>query len=56
MDRIHRTSWLDKHTPKVVWYKEVVGLVYVMGVVETMLIRIVMASQILSSVVKRDIS
>ena len=54
MTRIRRTTRLDQPNPKVVWHKVVVGLLLVVGVLETMMISVVMASRIASSVTKRD--
>ena len=54
MDKIHRTSKLDQHSPKVMWHKEVVGLMYMVDLVETTLLSIVMASGVVSSVGRRD--
>ena len=51
--RIHRISRPDQHTPKVVWHKKVVGLLYV---VETTSVSVVMASQVVSSAGKRGTS
>lgn len=46
MARIYKTSRLDKHSLKVVWYNEVVGILYVVGMVETTQVSVVMASEV----------
>ena len=53
MAEIRRTSRLDQPNPKVVWHKEVVGLLHVVGVVETTSAIVLMSSRVCSSAVKR---
>lgn len=53
MTRIRVTSRLDKPSPKVLWQKEVVGLLHVVGVVKTIQVSVVMVSKVASSAVKR---
>ena len=53
MVRIHRTSRLEQPSPKAVCHMEVVGLLHVVGVVETKMVSVVMASQVACSAVKR---
>ena len=52
MARIRRTLRLDQASPKVVWHKEIVGLLHVVGVVEPTLVSVVMVSQAVSNAVK----
>ena len=56
MSSICRTSRLDQPSPKVIWHKEVVGILHVVGVVETTLVNVVMASWVASSAIKRGIT
>ena len=49
---IHNTSGLDRPNLKVVWYKEVVGVLHVVDVVEITLENVVMAREVVSSVIK----
>ena len=53
MARIRRTSRLGQPSPKIVSHKEVVGLLYVVDLVKPTLVNLVMARQVVSSVVKR---
>ena len=53
--RIGRTLRLDQPCPNLVRHKEVVGLLHVVRFVETILLIVVMASQVASSEVKRVI-
>ena len=53
MARIRRTSRLDQHSPKVVWHKEVVGLMHVVGVEGTTSVRVMNVSKVASSAFKR---
>ena len=53
MARTHRVSELDQHNLKVAWYKEVIGLVYALSVVETTQVKFVRDRQVASSVDKR---
>ena len=48
-----QNSRIDQPSPKVVWHKEVVRLLHMVIVVETTLVSVVIASQVVSSVVKR---
>ena len=52
MVRTRRTSRLDQNNPKVVYHEEVVWLPHVVGLVETTLVSVVIASQVSSSAVK----
>ena len=52
MSRIHRTSELDQHNLKEVWHKEVVRILYVLGVVGTTQVNVVMARHVVLSVDK----
>jgi len=56
MVRIRRTSELDLHSLKIVWHKEVTGLLHVLSVVEPTQVSVVRARQVVSSVGKRVIS
>ena len=53
MARTHRVSELDQHSLKVVWHKEVVGLVYALSEVETTQVNVVRDRQVDSSVDNR---
>ena len=53
MVRIRRTSMLDWYSLNVVYHKEVVGLMHVVGMLETMWVSVLMSIQVSSSVVKR---
>lgn len=52
MARIHKISRLDQPNLKVVWHKEVDGLLHVVRVVETTPVSVVMAIRVASSAVK----
>ena len=53
MVEIHRTLRLHQNSPKVVWHKEVVGLLRMVGVAETISVSVVMATRVFSYAVKR---
>ena len=53
MARTHSVSELDQHSLKVVWHKEVVGLVYALSVVETTQVNVMRDRHVASSVDKR---
>ena len=53
MARIRRTLRLDQPSHKVVWHNKVVGLLHVVGVVETMPVSVVMANRVASNTFKR---
>ena len=53
--RIGRTLRLDQPCPNLVRHKEVVGLLHVVGVIETTLVSVVVASWVVANSVKRGI-
>ena len=46
MARSHKTSKLDYLNSKVVWHKELVGFMHVVGVVELTLVDVLMVMQV----------
>lgn len=52
MARICKTSSLDPPITKVVWYKGEFGLLYVVSLIETTLVNVVIARQVVDGVVK----
>ena len=53
MAGIHRTSKLGHHSLKALWNKELVGLLYVLGVVGTIYVSVIIEKPKATSVVKR---
>ena len=52
MTRKYRFSRIDKPKPKVVWHKDVVGFLHLVNMVEPTLVDVLLARQVVSSVVK----
>ena len=50
--RIRKSLRIDKPIPKVVWHKKVVGVLHVVGVVESTLVSVMMAIWVVSNAVK----